>query len=273
MRPTDLLLFHFIMVYGSRWDVSLKNIVVTGGTKGIGKAVVEECCELGGNVFTCGRHEDELRQCIHSLRERGYNVDGVIADVSTAAGRDIFYQAANKHFNGVVDVLVNNVGTNIRKKAIEYSEEEYKLIMSTNLESAFYLCQTFHPCLKASGKGSVINIGSVAGGNHLSIKSGVIYAMTKASLNQMAYNLACEWAKDNIRVNVVAPWYIVTPLTEKYLNDPETLQAIIERTPFRRVGTVEEVSAAVIFLALDASSYITGQVISVDGGFTRYGYY
>ena len=199
----------------NRWKLNGKNIVVTGGTKGIGKAIVEECVMLGGNVFTCCRNDTELQDALKQWSHEGYSVQGVAADVSKPDDRKRLVEEVTKYFDGVVDVLVNNVGTNIRNKAVDYTEDDYRIIMATNLESSFFLCQSFYPCLRKSGRGSIINVGSVAGGNNIAIKSGVIYAMTKAALNQMSYNLACEWAKDNIRVNAVSPWYIFTPLTEK----------------------------------------------------------
>ena len=105
------------------------------------------------------------------------------------------------------------------------------------------------------------------------MRSGVVYAMTKAAMTQMTCNLACEWAKDNIRVNVLAPWYINTPLVQPVLRDPVALQAVLDRTPMGRVGTPEEVSAVVAFLCLDAASYVTGQCVAIDGGFLRNGFF
>lgn len=265
------LLHTIILATANRWTLNGKNIVVTGGTKGIGRAVVEECCSLHGKVFTCARNKAELDELLEELKAQGYEVDGILADVSIEEDRKNLVKAASTYFNDKIHILVNNVGSNIRKKAIDYSNDEYKLIMSTNLESAFFLSKSFHPYLKESGCGVVINVASVAGGDGVALKSGVIYAMTKAAMTQMTYNLACEWAPDGIRVNTVSPWYIYTPLTEKILADPVFLESVVRRTPMKRVGLVEEVSAAVAFLAMDAASYITGQVLSVDGGFVRNG--
>jgi Tropinone reductase 1 len=105
------------------------------------------------------------------------------------------------------------------------------------------------------------------------MRSGVVYAMTKAALSQMCYNLACEWADDGIRVNTIAPWYINTPLVQPVLTNPELFNLVIQRTPMKRIGEVDEVSSLAAFLCMDHASYITGQVIAVDGGFLRNGFF
>lgn len=142
--------------------------------------------------------------------------------------------------------------------------------MATNIESAYHLCQLAHPLLKSSGVGSIVFISSVAG--VLSIGTGSVYAASKAAINQLTKNLACEWAKDNIRSNCVAPWYIRTSLVEHLLNDKEFVEKVVSRTPLGRPGEAKEVSSLVAFLCMPAASYITGQVISVDGGMTVHGF-
>eukprot|EP01038_Epipyxis_sp_PR26KG_P013347 gene13347-17903_t len=256
-----------------RWSLKGKKAVVTGGTKGIGKAIVEELCALGAIVLTCSRSEEDLQNCSQRWQELGYIVHTCVADVSESTGREVLLKKTSEVFGESVDCLINNVGTNIRKKAVEYNIDEYNKIMNTNLISCFQLTQDMHRFLKASTKGSVINISSVAGGCNVALRSGVIYAMTKAAMAQMAYNLACEWSSDNIRVNCVAPWYIDTPLAKPVLSNPEALKQVLDRTPLKRVGNVEEVSGIVAFLCMDSSSYITGQVVAVDGGFLRNGFF
>ena len=142
--------------------------------------------------------------------------------------------------------------------------------MSTNLHSIFDLCKIAFPLLKLSQQGNVINISSVAGLTYL--RTGAIYAMTKAAIIQLTKNLAGEWASDNIRVNAVAPWYIKTPLAESVLKDPEYLNDVLFRTPMNKIGNPEDVAGAVAFLCMQASSYITGHCINVDGGFMIKGF-
>lgn len=150
-----------------RWNLGGKNIIVTGGTKGIGKAIVEECASLGATVFTCARDQRNLNECLTEWQNKGYNVVGVTADVTSDAGRQSFLSFIQQHLDGRLDGLVNNVGTNIRKRAMDYSEAEYDKIMQVNLHSAFHFTRMCQPLLKATadahGGASVVNIGSVAG--------------------------------------------------------------------------------------------------------------
>lgn len=254
----------------SRWSLVGATALITGGTRGIGHAIVEDLAELGASVHTCSRNEAELNKCLQEWAAKGFTVTGSVCDASSRSQREQLLETASSVFNGKLNILINNVGTNIRKPTTEFTAEEYTMLMSTNLESAYHLCQLAYPLLKASGNGSIVFISSVAGIVH--IGSGSIYGATKGAMNQLTKNLACEWAKDNIRCNCVAPWYTKTSLVEPLLADKDFVNKIISSTPLRRLGEPEEVSSLVAFLCLPASSYITGQIISVDGGMTACGF-
>ncbi|KAK9072365.1 hypothetical protein SSX86_008799 [Deinandra increscens subsp. villosa] len=254
----------------SRWSLAGMTALVTGGTRGIGYAVVEELAELGAIVHTCSRNEAELNQRLQEWRAKGFTVTGSVCDASSRPQLQQLIETVSSIFNGKLNILINNVGTNIQKLTMEYTAEEYSMIMSTNLESCYHTSQLAHPLLKASGHGSIVFISSVAGLVH--IYAGSIYGATKGAMNQFAKNLACEWAKDDIRVNSVAPWYIKTSLVEHVLSDKEFLNKVVSRTPLKRPGEANEVSSIVAFLCLPAASYITGQTIAVDGGFSVNGF-
>jgi Tropinone reductase 1 len=159
---------------------------------------------------------------------------------------------------------------NLVKPTIGYSIEEYMTIFNTNLFSAYEMSRLAYPLLKTSEQASIVNIGSVAGLLH--IRTGSPYGMTKAAMAQMTKNLAAEWASDNIRVNMVAPWYTRTLLSGQRLKDPRYRREVIDCTPLGRIAEPEEVAAPVVFLCLPAASYITGQCLTVDGGFTINGF-
>ena len=247
----------------SLWSLSGQRALVTGGTKGIGEAIVRQFVALGASVFIIARDNDLLQQQLADYRQQGHQVEGLAADVSQPGVAAQIVDAVKAVWNSV-DILVNNAGTNIRKPTAEYSPVEYEHIINTNLRSAYELSQATYPLLKVSGAGKLIFVSSVSGLSHTS--SGSLYGMTKAALLQLTRNLAVEWAPDQIRVNAVAPWYINTPLATPVLTNPEKLAGILKRTPMNRIGEPEEVASVVSFLSMPASSYVTGQTIAVDGG-------
>ncbi|XP_021735100.1 tropinone reductase homolog At2g29360-like [Chenopodium quinoa] len=230
-------------------------------------AVVEELAKQGAKIHTCARNEARLEECIRNFEAKGFQVSGSICDVAQRAQRNKLMETVSTKFNGVLNILVNNVGTCTSKRTEELTAEDYATTMSTNLESGYHLSQLAYPLLKKSGSGNIIFMSSVAG--VVSIGGASLYGATKGAMNQLAKNLACEWGKDNIRVNFVAPWFIRTPLTNQAVDNMEGFLKTVESiTPLGRIGEPEEVSSVVAFLCMPVASYITGQTICIDGGFT-----
>ncbi|KAL3850641.1 hypothetical protein ACJIZ3_012523 [Penstemon smallii] len=255
----------------SRWSLHGTTALVTGGTRGIGHAIVEELAGLGAIVHTCARNKDELEKCLRGWKEEGLGVTGSVCDMSSTAERVKLMDFVSSIYNGKLNILINNVGTNIRKPMVDFTAEEVSMLVGTNFESAFHMCQLAYPLLKASNAGSVVFTSSVSG--LVSLKHMSVQGATKGAINQLTRNLACEWAKDNIRINAVAPWYIKTSMVEQVLSKKEYLEEVYARTPLQRLGDPTEVSSAVAFLCLPASSFITGQIICVDGGMSINGFY
>ncbi len=253
----------------SLWSLANRKALVTGGTKGIGEAIVQQLLAAGASVFIVARDNDRLQQQLTQYRQDGHTVSGLAADLSAPDTARQIIDAVTGEWGGL-DILINNTGTNIRKPTADYSPTEYDHIMTTNLRSAFELTQAAYPLLKASEQGNVVFVSSVSGLTHTS--SGSIYAMSKAALNQLTRNLCVEWATDGIRVNAVAPWYINTPLAAPVLTNPDKLNGILSRTPMKRIGEPVEVASVVTFLCMPAAGYVSGQTISVDGGLLAWGY-
>ena len=255
----------------SRWRLEGQSALITGASAGIGLAISRELLGLGADVLLVARDADMLEGVRDELAEQfpGQRVQAMAADVALDSDRQEIMDWVEDCSDGL-HLLINNAGGNISLPANEYSEAQWRQIFETNLFSAFELCRYAHPLLARHGASAIVNVGSVSGLTH--VRSGVVYGMTKAGMHQMTRNLACEWAEDGIRVNAVAPWYIRTRRTSGPLSDADYYDEVIARTPMGRIGEPEEVAAAVAFLCLPASSYVTGECIAVDGGFLRYGF-
>ena len=247
------------------WNLMGKTAVVTGGSKGIGFAIVEEMLQLGCYVIVIARNENLLLEKQTNWIKKGYQVTVIAADVSNKAFNDKILSSILLNVSEI-DILVNNVGGNLPKKFLEYSEEECMNIIQQNLFTCINITRLLFPIIKKNANASIVNISSIAGILH--VGTGSIYAMSKAAIIQFTKSLSVEWAPFNIRVNAVAPWFTETDRIEKLLENKILEKHVRVNTPLGRIAQTKEIANVVAFLAMNESSYITGQTISVDGGFS-----
>lgn len=247
----------------AKWSLKGKKAFITGGTKGIGLAIVKEFLSLGAEVIFTARTLSDVKKIEQELTSSYHVVKGIAADVTRTDDREMLADEIWKDW-GHLDIYVNNAGTNIRKKLADYTDEEINSLIEINYRTAIELSRKFYPMLRKSEQANVIFISSVAGIDHL--RTGAIYGTSKAAIIQLTKNLAVEWAPDRIRVNTVAPWYIKTPLVEQLLKNKDYISEILKKTPMGRLGEPGEVAAVAAFLCMPAASYVTGQCIAVDGG-------
>jgi len=247
------------------WNLSNKKALVTEGSNRIGQAVVRELLSLGAEVLFTGRNQDDLQNAYRLLdsdQRRSCFIRGNVVD---AGHRDEVAAWISERW-GCLDLVVNNVGINIRKPSNDYTTEECLEVINANLLAPFDFCRVLFPLLQKSKQASIINIATVAGS--CDVQTGAPYGMAKAGLIQLTSSLASEWATFGISVNSVSPWFTETPRRRDLLEQAEKLKRTKNKTPLNRIALGEEIAAAVVFLAMDKASYITGQNISVDGGIT-----
>ncbi len=249
-------------------DLTGRVAVVVGATSGLGRAIAVGLAESGATVVPTGRRASELESACAEIQALGGRTLCQISDVCDRASLNAFRESVLREF-GRIDILVNAAGRTVRRPTSEVPEDEWESILDTNLTGTLRSCQTFYEPLKASGRGKVVNVASLS--SFVAFHEVAAYGASKAAVLMLTKNLAVEWARDGINVNAVAPGVFPTELNMALLNDTDRGREILIRTPMKRFGQPQELAGAVIFLASDAASFITGQSIAVDGGYLASG--
>jgi len=247
------------------FDLSGKSALVTGGSKGLGRAMALGLARAGCDLALCARDAGGLRETRAAVEALGVRAETYTMDVLRKESVVEAAEAVAAAF-GKIDILVNNAGVNVRKPTLELSGDEWDRVLDTNLRGYFLVAQAVAPHMIRQGRGKVIHLSSIFG--TVGMNNQLAYACSKGGINQMTKVMAIEWAPHNIQVNAIGPTYFETPLVAQLRNDPERFRFINERTPMGRWGQPEELEGTVIFLASRASDFITGQTIYVDGGWT-----
>ncbi len=248
------------------FDLTGRVAVVTGGGRGIGRFIAEGLASHGARVVLTGRTQGTLDEAAAALRAKGFDALAQTADVGreddVMALRDVVLSVC-----GRLDVLVNNAGVNPIYKGIERTSlDEWRHIVDTNLTGVFLCCKHLGGVMAERGGGSIVNVSSVGG--HVGLRRSVPYCASKGGVELLTRALALDWARKGVRVNTIAPGYFETDLTAGMRENEALAAPLLAHTPLGRFGRLEDVAGAAVFLASDASAYMTGSSLMVDGGWT-----
>ena len=235
---------------------------VTGGTRGIGFAIVKTYLDNGATVVLCGSKKESAEKAVAELKalSKDYKVEGLYPNLSNYAEVEKAINDTAKKY-GKLDILVNNAGVSARESIYEYDPAEFDKVMALNVNAVFYACRAAAPIMKANGGGVILNTSSMV--SLYGQPAGVAYPTSKFAVNGLTKSLARELASDNIRVNAVAPGVTETDMVA---NLPEAMREGIKKTiPLGRIGTAQDIANAFLYLASESASYVTGEILSVDG--------
>lgn len=251
-------------------DFSLKEKIafVVGGGSGIGQAIAIGFAKAGAHVIAGSRNEAKLLDTVNKIKKNNVAVWKVLIDVKNKQSVENAIKEIINRF-GRIDILVNSGGTHLKKPSLEVTDENWDDLINTNLTGIFRVCREVGKYMKDAGHGSIINIASING--FIPFPETLAYCVSKAGVIMMTQSLAADWAQYGIRVNAIAPGVIPTDLNKEALKTLGRKEAVIARTPMGRLGATEEIAGTAIYLASEASKFVTGQTIAVDGGFLARG--
>lgn len=241
-----------------------KVAIVTGASRGIGKAAALSLAKAGADVICCARDMKALEETVNEITRLGRRARGIKVDITNFAEVEAMASKAVSEFEKI-DILVNNAGVVILKPLLEFSEEEWRKIIDTNLTGAFFCCKAVGKYMVERKCGKVINMSSMRG--FIGAPNEVSYCASKGGIIQFTKALALEWARFNINVNAIAPGYIITEMsTQVFKENEEMLNRVLNVIPLGRIGQPEEVGALIVYLSSKASDFMTGETIVLDGG-------
>jgi NAD(P)-dependent dehydrogenase (short-subunit alcohol dehydrogenase family) len=250
------------------FDLTGKVAVVVGGTSGIGRAIALGLAEAGADVIPTSRRPEQVKTTVREIQERGKRSLEIVSDVTDKSSLQKVLDVCVETF-GKVDILVNSAGKTKRAPTVDFSDQDWDDIIETNLTGTLRACQVFGRHMLERGYGRIINIASLS--SFVALYEVAAYAASKAAVASLTKSLAIEWATRGVNVNAIAPGVFRTALNEKLLDETARGQEFLLRTPAKRFGNIEELAGAAVFLASDAASFVTGEVLVVDGGFLASG--
>lgn len=246
------------------FDLSGRKALVTGASRGIGRAIALALAEAGADVAVSARRAEDLAETVAAIAALGRRGDAVAMDVRDVAACRAGVDAAAAALGGL-DILVNNAGTEDVRPSLDVDEELWERIVDTNLKGAFFCAQAAARIMAGAGGGSIVNLCSLT--SYVGIPTAVPYGSSKSGLLGMTRGLATEWAAAGIRVNAIAPGYFRTAMTDRFYEDEAWSAGMLAKIPQRRFGELDDLAGVAVFLASRASAYVTGECIAVDGGY------